>query len=230
MSGKDFSQIAYMPYAPIKEAFQIGGYEVWPYNKKKEEKIEDKKVISHLDKLFEIYYERLFDKEKGGYDKVLKEIYIITPINFDIGYSKYTNKQFEDIRSISHILAFTAINESIFSQTDPFILYLQNFNICSEGIKIWSTYFAKYDMVKFMKPYHIESSFIKYSKTNLAEALGVALEHKDKNEVKRIFRSLEKYFYTATRGEMVTNEHRLLSLLMCFQLLLDFDGKMEFVK
>jgi len=232
MSEKDFSQIAYMPYAPIEKYFHIGNYEVWPYQKMKKEKIESKDIIKHLDKLFGMYYERAFDKEKGGYDKRIDEIYIITPDNFNIGNSIYTDKQINDIRSISHIIAFTAISDLSFiaQSTDSYILYLQNFNIGSEGITIWSTYFKRYDMVKFMKPYHLNNSLLKYSKTKLADTLGEALGDKEINEFERIFRSLEKYFYTATRGEMVTNEHRLLSLVMCFELLLDFDGKKEFVE
>jgi len=232
MSEKNYSQIAYMPYAPIKEPFQIGNYEVWSYQKMKKEKIEREDIIKYLDSLFGMYYERLFDKEKGGFDKNIDEIYIIAPVDYDVGNGIYTGKEINDIRSISHIIAFSAISELHFisQSTDPFVLYLQNFNIDSEGVTIWSTYFTRFEMVKFMKPYNIESFLIKYSKTTLAEALGEALEYKNKNEIKRIFRSLEKYFYTATRGKMVTNENRLLSLLMCFVLLLDFEGKIEFVK
>ncbi len=232
MSGRNFSQVAYMPYAPIKEAFRIGDYEIWPYFRESSKRIKNKDVIQHLNRHFGRYFEREYDEEKGGYDKPLEEIVIISPAKFELGISKFSEEQIKEIRTVSHAIAFCAINECAFvsSSTDAFIVHIQNFQVGSDGIALWNKHFTKLDMVKFMKPYYLDTSLLKFKRTHLCDALGNALQFKDKKEIESIFRALELFYHTATHGEMVTDEHRLLSSVMCFEVLLNFENKIEFVK
>jgi len=232
MSERNFSQVAYMPYAPIKESFRIGNYEIWPYYKESNQRIKNKNVIQHLNCSFSRYFEREYGKERGGYDKPLEEIFIISPTNFKLGISRFSKEQIEEIKTVSHIIAFCAINECAFvaSSTDAFILYIQNFQVGSDGIALWNKSFTKLDMVKFIKPYYIDTSLLKFERTDLCDSLGKALQFKDRTKIRRIFRTLELFYHTATHSEMAIDEHRLLSLLMCFEVLLNFKGKMEFVK
>ncbi|MBA7490518.1 hypothetical protein ES702_01056 [subsurface metagenome] len=232
MSERNFSQVAYMPYAPVEESFRIGNYEIWPYYKESSKRIKNKDVIQHLNRHFGRYFERKYDREKGGYDKPLEEIFVISPPNFELGISKFSEEQIEEIRTVSHVIAFCAINECSFvsSSADAFILYVQNFQVGSNGIALWNKYFTKLDMVKFMKPYYLDTSLLKFKKTDLCDALGKALQFKYKGQIKRIFRTAELFYHTATHGEMVTDEHRLLSLVMCFEVLLNFENKIEFVE
>lgn len=226
MPEENFAQIAFMPYASVKESFSIGNYEVWAYYKEAERRIKNQNVIQHLNQIFSIYFERKYDKEKGGYDKPLEEIFIISPHNFQFGVSKFSDDQIEDIRTISHIIAFCAINESFSSSlSDEFKLYIQNFQVGSDGIAIWRTIFKKLEMVKFMKPYYLNIPLIKFEKNELCDALGKSLQFKNRKGIKKIFRALELFYYTTAHGEMLTDEHRLLSLVMCFEVLLDFGGK-----
>lgn len=162
MSERNFSQVAYMPYAPIEKDFRIGNYEIWPYYKESSERIENKDVVQHLKRHFGRYFERKYDKEKGGYDKPLEEIFIISPTNFEFGINKFSEEQIEELRTVSHIIAFCAINELSFvsSSSDAFILYIQNFQVGSDGIALWNKYFSKSDMVKFMKPYYLDTSLV----------------------------------------------------------------------
>jgi len=227
-----FSQVAYMPYAPIKEAFRIGNYEIWPYYRESSKRIKNKDVVQHLNRQFGRYFERKYDEKKGGYDKPLEEIFIISPINFDFGTSKFLEEQIEEIRTVAHVIAFCAINECAFvsSSTDAFAVHIQNFQVGSDGIALWNKIFTKLDMVKFMKPYYLGTSLLKFEKTPLCDALGNALQFKDKKEIESMFRALQLFYHTATYGEMVTDEHRLLSLVMCFEVLLNFENRIEFVK
>lgn len=231
MLEKYFSQVAYMPYAPVKEAFRIGNYEIWPYYRESSKRVKNKDVVQHLNRYFGRYFEREYNEKKGGYDKPLEEIIIISPINFDFGTSKFLEEQIEEIRTVSHAIAFCAINECAFvsSSTDAFVVHIQSFQVGSDGIALWNKIFTKLDMVKFMKPYYLDTSLLKFEKTHLCDALGNALQFKSKKEIESIFRALELFYHTATYGEMVTDEHRLLSLVMCFEVLLNFKNKIKFV-
>lgn len=232
MSERSFSQVAYMPYAPIGESFRIGNYEIWPYYKESSKRIKNENVIQHLNRHFGRYFDRKYDREKGGYDKPLEEIFIISPTKFRLGISKFSEEQIEKIRTVSHIIAFCAINECSFvsSSADAFILYIQNFQVGSDGIAFWDKIFTKLDMVKFMKPYYLGTSLVKFKKTGLCDALGKALQFKDKDQIRRIFRTLELFYHTAAHGAMVLDENKLLSLVMCFEVLLNFENKIEFVE
>lgn len=232
MTNNNYIQVAFMPYAPIDASLQIGNYEIWPYYEESSKRIKKEAVIRHLNRNFGRYFERKYHRSKGGYDKPLEGIYIISPKGFEIGKDKFSETQIEEIKSISHIIAFCAINDhgSICSTSDAFILYIQNFRIESNGIAIWNKYFTDLDMVKFMKPYHLDSSFTKFGKTQLCDALGEALKSTGKDQAKRIFRALELFFHTATHDEMITDEHRVLFLVMCFEVLLNFENKVQFVE
>jgi hypothetical protein len=234
MSNDNFSQIAFLPYAPIKEGFKIGDYEVWPFfSKEASERIKDKNVFDCITHHFNRYYEYKYSKKMGGYDKNIENIFMVSPTGYNFGMDKFTDKQIQDILSISHIIAFSAICECSFVSTssDAFALYIQNFQPGSDGITLWNKHFTKLDMVKFMKPYHLDTSLVNYSVTKLSKTLGDALKYKDKPSINRILRVLELFFHTATNNEMVTAEHRLLSLVMCFEILLQFDGnKRDFMK
>lgn len=124
------------------------------------------------------------------------------------------------------MIAFCAIVDSflISSSSDAFILHLHEFVIGSESIKLHKTLYSNIEMIKIMKPYRIDRSLLHFTVTDLCQALGKALQHKNKPEIKRIFRAIELYFHSATYGEMITNEHRILTLVMCFEVLLDFNG------
>lgn len=235
MPDTNLFQIAYMPYAPIKEGFQIGNYEIWPFYKESNKRINNKKAIEQLTCLFRQYLERKFDKVKGGYDKPLEEVFIISPLNHQMGVNEVTDSQIKEIRSVCHIISFCAINECAFvsSSADSFILHHYSFQPGSDSFRLGSTYFSNLDMIKFMKPYYLDylaSSRLQFEKTNLCDVLGKALQFKDRNQIKRIFRTLELFYHTATYSEMMTDEHRVLSLVMCFEVLLDFKGKLEFAE
>lgn len=232
MSKLRYAQVAYMPYAPIKEEFRIGNYEVWSYYKEVKIRVLEETTIKYLDLLFGRYYERKYSAKRGGYDCKIKDIFIITPLGFNLGQDVYSNNQINDIRAIVHSITFSAICELSYSSSssDAFIFYLQNFTVGKDGIGIQDKYYSKLDMVKFIKPYNIPATIIKFTKTPLCDALGKALTFKERIQIKRLFRSIELFYHTATYGDMITNEHRILFLVMCFEDILGFENKIEFVK
>jgi hypothetical protein len=227
----EFFQMAFMPYAPIKQGFQIGNYSIWPYYKESNSRINDITVINKLNHYFSRYCEWKYDKQKGGYDKPIDEIYIISPNEYKIGIERLSKDQKEDIFYICYILAFCAICETkITANSDAFRLYIQNFKLDSEGVALYNKNYTQYDMVKFMKPYNLDVVLLKYNKTHLCDVLGNILKHKNNRKIKRIFRALELFFRTASTDEVITNEHRLLTLVMCFEILLNFKDKYRFSK
>ena len=231
MPERNISQVAYMPYAPIKESFQIGNYDVWPFYLQSGKRVKNQDVIKHLTRFFNRYVERKFDRINGEYcDKPLEDAVIISPTNYELGLNKLSEIQIEEIKTICHIISFCAMNECAFvsSSADAFILHLYKFQPGSDGVMLGNTLFANLDMVKLMKPYYIDPSLLKFDKTDLCDVLGKALLFRDRKPVQRIFRALEIFYHTATHSEMMTDEHRLLSLLMCFEVLLNFNGKESF--
>ena len=228
-----YRQVAFMPYAPIEKGFEIGCYEIWPYFKERSNRIGNPQVIQYLDCLFGRYFERKYDYcKKYGYDEPIKEIFVVSPKRFEIGVEKFTKKQLEEIRAISHIVSFCSVYECAFvsSSSDPFILYVQNFQIGSDGIAFWDKSFSTLDMVKFMKPYHIGTTLLKFEVTDFCTSLGKALPKSNTGQIRRIFRCLELFYHTATHGEMVLDEHKLLSLVMCFEMLLEFKHNYGFAE
>jgi len=173
-----------------------------------------------------------FPINTGGYDKPIDEIYIISPNDYEIGTERFSKDQIENIYNICYILAYCAICETnmVTANSDAFRLYIQNFKLDSEGVALYNKYYSQYDMVKFMKPYNLDVSLLKYEKTHLCDVLGNTLQYKNNRKVKRIFRALELFFRSASTDEIITNEHRLLTLVMCFEILLNFKDKYRFAK
>lgn len=227
MSHDSFETIAYMPYAPLEGSFQIGEYEVWPFHKECNVRISKHQLLDHLNRLFGRYFERKFDRKKGGYDKPLQEVFVISPVCFNGTTADMTEEQLEEIRDIAHIIAFCAINELAFasSSADAFVLHTYSFSPGSNMVRLWDKGFADVAMVKITKPYYVSDSLSKFHKTPLSDALATALQLKHKEPVRRIFRTLELFYHTATHAEMITGEHRILSLVMCFEVLLNFKGE-----
>lgn len=233
MSDKKPFQIAFMPYASIQETIRIGKYEVWQFDKEASNRISNKKVLKQIQSYFNRYYEYVFNPEEGGNDKNLKTINIISPIDFAIGEEVLSEEHILNIQSIAHILSFSSIFETGFgsNSSDSFQTIIQNFVQNQEGMRVWTDYYTRYNLFKILKPLHINSPFFPYKITNLASSLGNALEARETNQlIKQIFNSLELIFHTITFGEMITNFHRVLTLLMAFEVLLGFENKKEFVE
>lgn len=132
-----------------------------------------------------------------------------------------------------HIIAFSSIFEIGFTSntSDPFQVHIQNFIKGEEGFSVWDKFYMNYNLFKVLKPLYIGSSFFPFKTTELSNALADSLELRgSNNSIKRIFRSLELLYHTITFSDMITDEHRLLTLLMSFEILLDFQNKHEFVR
>jgi len=132
-----------------------------------------------------------------------------------------------------HIIAFSSIFEIGFTSntSDPFQVHIQNFIKGEEGFSVWDKFYMNYNLFKVLKPLYIGSSFFPFKTTELSNALADSLELRgSNNSIKRIFRSLELLYHTITFSDMITDEHRLLTLLMSFEILLDFQNKYEFVR
>ena len=231
--NKETFQIAFMPYAPIQEKFNLGQYDIWPFYKEAENIILDKVVLEQLKKFFSRYVEFKFHRELKKHEERPCQIIIISPSDFKVGQDKYSESQIRDIVSLVHIIAFSSIFELGFTSntSDPFQVHIQNFVKGEEGFSVWDKFYTNYNLFKVLKPLYIGSSFFPFKSTELSNALVNSLELRDSNNsIKRIFRSLELLYHTITFSDMITYEHRLLTLLMSFEVLLDFQNKLEFVR
>lgn len=231
--SKETFQIAFMPYAPIQETFKLGQYDIWPFYKEAENIIEDKVVLEQLKKFFSRYVEFKFQKELKRHEEQPCQIIIISPLNFKVGQDKFLESQIRDIVSLVHVIAFSSIFEIGFTPntSDPFQVHIQNFVKGEEGLSVWDKFYMNYNLFKVLKPLYISDSFFPFKPTELSNTLVDSLELRDSNNsIKRIFRSLELLYHTITFSDMITDEHRLLTLLMSFEVLLGFQNKQEFVK
>lgn len=222
-----------MPYAPIKEKFSLGRYDIWPFYKEAEKMVGDKEALEQLKKFFGRYFEFKRQKELKCHAEQLCQVVIISPRDFKIGQDMLSENQMAEIRSIAHIMAFSSIFEmgSLSTTSDPFFVHIQKFVNNEEGMAIWDKFYTNYNLFKVLKPLYVGSSVFPFRTTDLSTALAKSLEIKESNKnIKRVLRSLELIYHTVTFGDMITNEHRLLTLLMAFEVLLDFENKIDFVK
>jgi len=220
-------EVAFMPYARFEKGFELGDFEIWPFYSEGKERIKDEKVYFKLEK----YFGRYKEYDPKGYEKDLESINIVTPKHFKIGKDMLSKRHKRNIRSISHIITFVTIFEHDFEFTsaETFIVYFQKFKAGTEGMKIWNICFSSYNLFKILKPINTSQGSIFLPTTEFGKALGEALEHRFKNDkVRRIFSSLEYIYYALAFSDMVTDEFRILLLLMAFQALLKFENKVGF--
>lgn len=225
--------IAYMPYSPISESLYLGEFEVHPFYNIANKMIEDQNVRKQVESYFSRFFDYKYDRIKGGFEEISKTITIIFPNKYRIGVDELTVEQKINIYSISHIISFTTLFENGMGLTnsDTFKTYIQSFVLGKEGLNIYGKYFTNYKLYKFLRPLYISAPIIPFYKTPLCECLSSALNYRNSNPLtSRIFRSLELLFYTVSFEDMVTNENRLISLLMSFEVLLGFTNKKEFVE
>ena len=224
--------VAFMLYAPIDNKIILGDYEIIPFYDFSAKLIKDKVILGQIQNYFSRFFEYKYDrKENCGLDEKIKSISIIIPNGFTIGVDELTKNQKFDIFSLSHIIAFSAIfeNQIGFTSSDPFKAYIQNFTSGREGLSIYNQYYTRYDLYKFLKPLYIMNPIIAFYKTPLCECLASALKYRNTDTtVRKILRSLELIFYTVTYEEMTNNERKILSLLIAFEVLLGFKGKVGF--
>jgi hypothetical protein len=226
-----YTHLAYMPYAPIKEGFRIGTYEVWPFHAQAGDRVGDEKTVREIGAHLGRFFKRDYNSENQICDKPVDEVFMVSPLGYELGSGRLTSRQIGDIKAVCHAVAFSALNEPLFRMPpDAFALVIEKYHPGHDGVTIWQTHFETLDSVKFMKPYHLDSSFVKYEKTELCAALGNALGHRDSRPVRRVFKALELFCQAALHDAMLSDEHRLLMLVMCFEILLGFKNKNDFAK
>jgi hypothetical protein len=230
MCTRDRYEVAYLPYAPIKDGFKVGDYEIWPYHRECESRIRERRGRDHLSKFLACYHERRFDRQRGGYDEPVEEIFVISPQDSSAQPCTLTQQQAEDIRSVAHILAFSAINEPCITKwtSDAFVLHTLTFQGGSESVRLYDTIYSDPAMVKFLKPHYLPKPLLKFEKTDLCDALGQAMRMRNDSCIRRVFRAMELFYHTATHSEMMTAESRLLSLVTSFEVLLNYRDKWRF--
>ncbi|MFQ6002534.1 MAG: hypothetical protein ACE5KJ_02180 [Candidatus Zixiibacteriota bacterium] len=70
-------------------------------------RVKNQDVIKHLTRFFNRYFERKFDRIKGEYcDKPLEDVVIISPTNYELALSKFSEIQLEEIKTVCHIITF----------------------------------------------------------------------------------------------------------------------------
>lgn len=225
--------LAIMPYAPIKNGFEIGGYEIWPFYDEYEKRISNHQVIDQLHSYLSRYVEYVYKPKTGGRDIPIESIAVITPTGCEVGSRLLTENEISDVFAIGHILFFSATFEYQlgYRSSNPFATVIQQFQIGREGVGLWGCFYTQYNLLKFLKPPYLSDPFLKYEKTGFCDALGKLLQLRFHNEmVMKVLRSLEQFFYTSSYGDWITDEHRILNLVMSFETLFNFEGKMGFAK
>jgi len=233
MSPQEIYHVAFMPYLPVEIGFEIGDYKIWSFYDHDNDLIENHTIKEQLKNYFSRYFEFKFDRNSRIHEESLTKIYIISPKDFIIGRDVFSPSQMNDIKSISHIMAFSSIFETGFgaASSDPFVVYIQSIKKGQEGLRVWHKYFTNYRLFKILKPLHIDSPIMPYRNSKLSISLAKSIKTRDANNtIKRILRSVELIFHTKTFGEMITDEHRLLTLVMAFEVLLNFENKKQFVE
>ena len=219
-----------MPYAPIKEPFEIGDYEILQFDAEYKKRFTDAVALQKAEESITSFRRLVYDIEEGLIHTPVKDIWIVSPNDFTPGEDSLTNREIEEMQMISYILAFSSINESLASSSDAFRIFFLELNIFSEKLCVWGTDFNDFRAALFLKPYHLDATVIKYEKTPLCDALGSALEQSEEKVPSRIFRALEIFFHAAAHNEMMRPETRIVLLALCFESLLGFKNKNDFAR
>lgn len=221
------ANIVYMPYAPVKNPFTIGSYEVWPFHRECEARVKNPAALGTLREMFESHREN----GSSGRDGIISEVYVVSPGGFVPGTDVLTPADIENIKRVCHVIAFSAINEPFQSScSDAFALFLQAFRPGEKTTRIWNKEYQEMTEIRIHRPYHLDSSLVGYEKTSLCDVLGKALENPRKKNLKRIFKALELFYHAATHSELVSDEFRAVTLATCFESLLGFRNKNDFGK
>ncbi len=223
---QNFNQIAFMPYAPIDDDIHVGNYLIWPFWRKKDQYISTVEIRAHLERIL-----RRYIKIERGAEEQVESIVVISINGEEPGTRTFGNQEIVDIQRIAETLAFVSITDNALTvdSSDYFVLYVQNFYPGVDGVAVWGKYFASLDLVKFVRPYYVDSPRLPFQFRPLLEALGRCLPLTTDQEIQRIFRSLEWSYRANTKSEMVSDFSRVLSMAMAFEILLEYDGKLQFM-
>lgn len=230
-----------MPYAPyFVDGLQIGDYEIWSFYEKCDEKIKDQEVITNIKKILSRHCRIKMGKKYE--EEEIKNIYMISPQNYEFK-EPFSEKQREDIFKIRDIISFCSISKSESDQfffefsSNHFITHIQNIpggmtNFDSIVIDdTFSTNEVYIDGVKFFEPLSIipitENSLSSDIDKNLLESFNKCF---NENNCEVIFSVLNLFYYVFYRERIMDLKHKILLLCMCFDVLLNCDGKKKFTK
>jgi len=226
--------LAFMPYAPLDKDVELGNFQITAFDRCQDSVFESSAVRNQLKAYFERYIELKYDRKMDLCEEIPLKIYILAPRGYVLGRDSMSDEQYRDAMTVSHIMAFTSVLENSFmgpGSSEPFFVYLQNFVKGQEGFGYYGTYYMAYKLFKMAKPLYINNHpMCHYDNSDLGKALAKLLTFRNTNSMaEQILRSLELLFHTITIAETVTSEHKLLTLVMAFEVLLGFENRRGFV-
>ncbi len=219
--------IALVPYLGEQGNYIIGKYQLWNFEEFKNEIILDEVVRTRATELAERHREFVIDIPVV--DVCCKNIMAITPLNYCEENYTYTAEDTMNMRNIMYALAFYNIvmNGNTFVTSDLYNFSIYNFTGESRGMIVHGRAYTNMEYVKFIKPYEITPWSYKSLDNFFIKSIGMSLGINNRR-INSIFRTLELYYHAAAMGKLVSNESRILNLMMAFDTILNVKNKNDF--
>ncbi|NQU73945.1 MAG: hypothetical protein HQ547_04475 [Candidatus Omnitrophica bacterium] len=226
-------QMAFLPYAPLKEELRIGDIILWPFYQKRTEYLKNQAIDAHIKQFLKQYVNHSKKREP------LENITIVSygsPDNFNPPSQEVA----EEIRDAVKILFFATVirNNSwrAFASND-FQLVYQHFRLGDDGIAPSSGSFIRrtyggprIDDILFIKPFNIASGYDIDYDGKILKALATLPKKTHDKLHRRIMRSLEWVMYAYNNSDGFSFDSRIIMMSTAFEILLDgFDGRWDFV-
>lgn len=225
--GKEPIAIDYMPWADLKEEFQVGPVSFWPFYSMGQEKISDPKVREDLTKFFETFVDNVGEPVQT----------VVVCSCGDICFRQFTQQELRAIRAAADFLTFAAIatgrkngvcadnNSMAPPSADRFDLCARWVWPCHDGLVVAtdnSTGFWTQGQYHIPRPLSVGGSFAG-SYARLLEGLGRTFDSAFPIDVReRLWRSLEWFRFAHTESTAVSRLHKLVMMATAFEILLDF--------
>lgn len=218
-----------MPYLPLEGAFKFNNLIIWSYHKKKNDFIQDKALIAHLDNLVGSY-----QFQKGGPIQNPAVISI-----GDVSFRNPTRLSIAKIEALKNVLLLAGIlemNQWSFVTSDNFEVYYQRFNVGDEHISMQGgaihrilTGGYKIGEVAFLKPEHVNIPLGFRISGSVVKALEDCLQNSSTNSGKsQVIQGLSPFFNAYRNSHEQSSQSRILLLIMAFELLFGETGRPNF--
>lgn len=235
MDSSNFLQVAFFPYAPIKNDIILGDITFWNYATHKKRYITDSQVIQHLDKILSSHV------DCDGHRQL--DTIVIASIG-KTDFRQFKQDEEEQLIEAKYILAFLFIdkNESLSRCTsDNFELYYQNFNVNNDRIFVKSGGIypvisgeADFSNMPFIKPAWVNIPMRKDNyEPKLLSAMQTFWNNRARdNDSPAMLRSLQWFYEAYRNSENVSHYTRILLMAAAFETLLGLKKKkrLDFVK
>jgi len=221
---KQYYQVSFLPWADIREEFQIGPINFWHFSDA-DKKINDKDILNHLKEYFKSYVD---------YQGNPVETIVICSYE-NKNFKPLTNNEYNNLKSVVNALIFSVIAPAVKNavcannrsmgppSAEIYELIYQNFNLGNKIIAVQAgstKHIWELGQVKFSQPW-ASGGFLRSPDKELIRGFSNLYNKNIPQETReRIFRSLEWFRFAHVENDLVSSLSKLVMMATAFEILL----------